>query len=229
MTEASVANQKEIVEVPGFPGVFVDRDGEVYRSSKYGELKPCKWFYSPNGYRIIYVNRDDVRVHHLVLTAFVGPRPEGQCGRHLNDVRTDNRLVNLAWGTPKQNTDDARRNGRFNPHGENNGSAKLTHAEIESIRGRYAAGECQRRIAECYGISFSQMSQICRGSGWKDPAYKPPVKKKKLTQEQHIEVNRLFRSGEKNSIELADFFGVTISTIRYAVRKDCRRKTEVSQ
>lgn len=51
-------------------------------------------------------------LHDLVLTAFVGPRPEGAVARHLNDDPTDNRLVNLAWGTRSENQRDALRNGR---------------------------------------------------------------------------------------------------------------------
>ena len=50
-------------------------------------------------------------VHSTVLTAFVGPRPEGLVARHLNDDRTDNRLVNLAWGTYSENAHDRVRNG----------------------------------------------------------------------------------------------------------------------
>lgn len=46
-------------------------------------------------------------VHHLVLEAFVGPRPTGMECRHFpsNDP-TNNRLDNLQWGTPKQNGED---------------------------------------------------------------------------------------------------------------------------
>lgn len=50
------------------------------------------------------------RVHVLVLEAFIGPRPKGMVARHLNDQQSDNRLENLAWGTPEQNREDARRN-----------------------------------------------------------------------------------------------------------------------
>ena len=57
-----------------------------------------------------------VRTRHaaskLVLTAFVGSRPEGMVARHLNDNRADNRLANLAWGTLSENSFDAVRNGR---------------------------------------------------------------------------------------------------------------------
>lgn len=42
-------------------------------------------------------------VHHLVLEAFVGPRPEGLQCRHLNGRHRDNRRENLRWGTPTEN------------------------------------------------------------------------------------------------------------------------------
>jgi hypothetical protein len=50
-------------------------------------------------------------VHHLVAEAFHGPRPNYLAvARHLNDVKTDNRLENVAWGTRKENAADMRRN-----------------------------------------------------------------------------------------------------------------------
>lgn len=49
--------------------------------------------------------------HALVLSAFVGPRPSGAVGRHLNGNRMDNRLANLAWGTSSQNQRDTVEHG----------------------------------------------------------------------------------------------------------------------
>jgi general stress protein YciG len=43
------------------------------------------------------------RVSRLVLTAFVGPCPEGMEAAHLNGVRDDNRLANLQWVTHAEN------------------------------------------------------------------------------------------------------------------------------
>lgn len=54
-----------------------------------------------------------VRIHKLVLEAFVGPCPEGQEARHLDDNRDDNRLANLVWGTRRENRADLRRTGGF--------------------------------------------------------------------------------------------------------------------
>lgn len=50
-------------------------------------------------------------VHTLVLEAFVGPRPEGAVCRHLNGNPKDNRLANLAWGTPGENRRDTVKHG----------------------------------------------------------------------------------------------------------------------
>lgn len=78
-------------------------------SPTFGKLK--------DGYRRISLIRDGQRVvrksaHQLILETFVGPRPKGQEARHLNDIRSDNRVENLAWGTHKENYEDMKKNGR---------------------------------------------------------------------------------------------------------------------
>lgn len=50
-------------------------------------------------------------VHVLVCTAFHGERPDGMHVRHLNGDATDNRAVNLAWGTVSENAIDTVRHG----------------------------------------------------------------------------------------------------------------------
>lgn len=52
------------------------------------------------------------KVHHLVATAFHGEREDGMVCRHLNDVPSDNRAVNLAWGSGSDNQKDSVRNVR---------------------------------------------------------------------------------------------------------------------
>ena len=51
-------------------------------------------------------------IHELVMLAFVGPKPEGMDTRHLNGDPQDNRLVNLAYGTRRENIDDKVRHGK---------------------------------------------------------------------------------------------------------------------
>lgn len=50
-------------------------------------------------------------VHHLVLEAFVGPRPKGCEAEHYDGIRTNASLHNLRWATPKENASDKTRHG----------------------------------------------------------------------------------------------------------------------
>jgi hypothetical protein len=53
-----------------------------------------------------------VRVHTLMLTAFDRPRPPGMVTRHLDGHGFHNDLVNMTWGTPRENNLDTVRHGR---------------------------------------------------------------------------------------------------------------------
>jgi hypothetical protein len=91
----------------------VDWAGE-YRVSDWGAVKNCEkgrvlgqWT-SGEGYCFVKLRGAGRRlVHRLVLEAFRGPEPEeGMVCRHLNGIRTDNRLVNLRWGSQRENAED---------------------------------------------------------------------------------------------------------------------------
>ncbi len=91
------------------PDILVSDQGRVARLLKTDT--PSK-----NGYaRVNVKNRAGKHVvrlvHQLVLEAFVGPRPSRTLTRHINDIKMDNRLENLRWGTPSENTQDAYDNG----------------------------------------------------------------------------------------------------------------------
>jgi hypothetical protein len=64
------------------------------------------------GRPVARIRRRRVFVHVLIMETFIGPCPEGQEVRHLNDVKNDNRLENLAYGTRSQNMLDLTANGR---------------------------------------------------------------------------------------------------------------------
>jgi len=105
-------------------------------------------------------------IHQLVLEAFVGPAEPGQEARHLNGIRSDNRLVNLAWGTSAENEADKIRYGTSG-HGAGNSQAKLTVEQVREIRRRYAdGGESQYALAAAYGVRQSAVSRLVNGKRW---------------------------------------------------------------
>jgi hypothetical protein len=68
-------------------------------------MKQTPW--SKKGYLAVKLTRQGQQkrwsVHRLVLTAFVGPCPEGMEACHNNHVKSDNRLANLRWDTASAN------------------------------------------------------------------------------------------------------------------------------
>jgi hypothetical protein len=89
--------------VVGFPKYEVSDLGHV----KHVTAAKCRRCSLSNwGYPIVTLSGKPSRsrcVHHLVMEAFVGPRPGGLQINHKNGIKTDNRLENLEYITASQN------------------------------------------------------------------------------------------------------------------------------
>lgn len=115
------------------------------------------------------------KMHILKAKAFIyGPNPlDATLVRHLNDVKTDNRLENLAFGTRSNNAQDAIKNSRYNYEaavrggikgGKINGAirAKKTSKPVRCLETGItylSAYEVERQI----GISNSKINLCCNG------------------------------------------------------------------
>lgn len=137
------------------------------RGVRYGEVT-----LSDADFGVYHVIR---KVHHLVLEAFVGPRPDGAITRHLNGDSLDNQLKNLVYGTHQENVRDRTDHGNtWHPRGETNPRAKLNAEAVKVIRffyreGRAIYGMCNK-LARAYDVSVSLVSQIGRGIVWDEAA-----------------------------------------------------------
>lgn len=106
------------------------------------------------------------QVHALVCAAFHGQRPAGMEARHFPDgTKTNCSAANLAWGTPKENSQDKAMHGTIR-RGESAPNSKLTEADVVDIRLRRAAGEKLDDIAADKGVTFSLVSQVARRVIW---------------------------------------------------------------
>lgn len=173
--------------VPGFEGLYevsdrgrvrsldrtimkrVVRNGPLIQTKRRGKvLSVCL---DTHGYPMVGLCEDGARqtalVHQLVLNAFVGPKRDGEECRHLNGVRADNRLGNLAWGTPVENTADKVRHGTIRaPRGSDHGLSTLSEDAVRDIRFRAASGEATGSISSLHGVSAAHVRRIVRRQAW---------------------------------------------------------------
>lgn len=112
--------------VVGFEGLYeVSDDGRVQslprtvahaRGPRKRVGKELSHLILKGGHHVVRLYRgkgaENRQVHHLVLEAFVGPRPPGMDGLHWDDDPDNNTLPNLRWDTASENMHDKVRNGR---------------------------------------------------------------------------------------------------------------------
>ena len=107
-------------------------------------------------------------VHRLVLTAFVGPCPEGMECCHSDGDHRNNRLDNLRWDTHSSNELDKLKHGTHN-RGERNHFAKLTEVEVREIRRLYATGRfSMSNLARRFGITLGTVHPIIHYKTWRN-------------------------------------------------------------
>ena len=138
--------------------------------------KMMKIRFDKYGYKIIGLMTKDGRqktykIHVIKAKAFLfGPNPLSyNVVRHLNDVKTDNRLINLAWGTQSDNVRDCIKNGNFNYEaiaiigkktGAKNGKRLSKPVRCIETGKVYPS---TREAGRSLGIPTNNISYCCRG------------------------------------------------------------------
>lgn len=144
-------------DVPGWPSYEVSTMGRVRskKNKKILSLDP-----STHGYPRVQLchngERTRIKVHKLVLTAFVRPRYLWEECRHLNGVKTDNRLCNLAWGAPEENEADKLAHGTYAVN------RMFNRDQVVSIRRKHTSGASLKNLSREYGCSIDTIRNIVR-------------------------------------------------------------------
>lgn len=140
-------NNKHTREPSGYE---VTANGRVFSVSHnwrgYGKRELSQ---QPNshGYSTVRLVVNGIRkkffVHKLVASKYLPERPSPSHEiRHLNGIRTDNRSVNLTWGTRKDNAADRERHGRTS-RGRKHSDAIRASNHAAAVRAyRRRKGEC---------------------------------------------------------------------------------------
>jgi len=110
-------------------------------------------------------HRKDSVIHHLVLEAFIGPRPTSKHeGCHNDGNPANNRLDNLRWDTMVNNQRDRLQHGTHT-RGERCGTSRFTEAQvrlIRSLRGIFIL----RELAAIFGCSKTAIGFVQTRRSW---------------------------------------------------------------
>ena len=141
---------------------------DTLRSQKEKILKPRL----TDGYVYVILCNDTKRVqlkiHRLVAQQFI-PNPLGlPIVMHIDDVRDNNVVSNLKWGTIADNNKDRHDKGKtFTPKSEDSPFAVLTLAQAKEIyKLAHAGKQTQEEIGRMYGVDQTAVSKIKLGVSW---------------------------------------------------------------
>lgn len=155
--------------VPGAPDYEVSDQGRVARRAgtfRCKDRRPLRPQRNDHGYLQVGLSIDGRmrmrKVHQLVVDAFIRPRRPGEVPNHLNGDKADNRLSNLEITDRAGNTAHAAKSGLIRS-GSRHWRTKLTDAQVQEIRERFALGEPGQSIADAFGITRSYAYHIKQG------------------------------------------------------------------
>lgn len=148
-----------------------------YKVSSYGRIKsffrgnprilsniPCSI-----GYDLVQLHAkgkvEHRYVQHMVLEAFVGPRPKGFVCCHYDGNKINNHISNLRWDSQSENMRDGIRHGVVRI-GSRSNLAKLKEFDVHMIKDRLRKGERQKDIAKIFGVIPATISAINCGKSW---------------------------------------------------------------
>jgi hypothetical protein len=114
------------------------------------------------GYGQITYKKTAHRTHRLSWSAHHGEIPKGVYVCHACDNPACIAVEHLFLGTPEQNYADMRNKGRTRYN------AKLTLADVATIKNRLAAGETAIAIARDFAVRYGQILNIKLGHAWRD-------------------------------------------------------------
>lgn len=150
--------------IPGYEGIYEVDDlgrvfslGRVVRNGrqivKPAEIRPIthKW----HGYSVVNLANDGKvkqhRLHRIVAECFI-PNPESKpTVNHKSGVKSDNRVVNLEWATPREQGAHASKMGLC-ASGERNGGCKVRDSDYVEGIARVLSGELMGDVAHSLGV-----------------------------------------------------------------------------
>lgn len=105
------------------------------------------------------------KVHALVASAFLGPRPDGMQVNHKDLDKSNNRPSNLEYVTPAGNARHASEADAY-ARGVRHHMTTLTEDDVREIREHRRCGASRRALAARYGVSAYCVDDIVSRRTW---------------------------------------------------------------
>lgn len=120
----------DLVGCPFYDRVYLDKDLNVYKDIgiKKSKIVKAKIFESSHGYFVfnLAVNKKQktLFVHRIIACTLI-PNPQNKPHiNHIDGNKKNNKIENLEWCTPKENSDHAIKNGLLKRDGADNPATK---------------------------------------------------------------------------------------------------------
>jgi len=128
------------------------------------------------GYGVFRKEGKDIKAHRYMYEITYGVIPDGLFVCHTCDNPPCVRPDHLWAGTPRENTEDRDRKGRWrapdNPvhvSGEQHGMSRLTWALVREIRQRFQSGGVSKRgLAREFHVHPKTVREVLSGARWKE-------------------------------------------------------------
>lgn len=175
MTDSTDTTVERWLPIPGYEGLYsVSNFGRIRRDSACRStfsgriLKPNT---TKDGYKTVELSAHSgavkVRVHVIVLAAFVGPVPNGYETNHVDFDRANNKFENLEYVTHKENCRHSQHTRTASlPRGEKHYQAKLTEHDVRDIRDKFANHVSLKEICTQYTMSSRTIRSVLRKKSW---------------------------------------------------------------
>lgn len=148
------------------------RTTEERFDAKVNKTESC-WLWTgglaQDGYGAFWYDGRTGLAHRYAHERFIGPIPDGHVVCHKCDVPLCVRPDHLFSGTPTANVADRDSKGRM-ARGESSPLSKFSEDDITEIRRRHEAGESNRRLADVFGTTPTNIRFIVTRRTWKHVA-----------------------------------------------------------